>query len=168
MNKKSSPEKLSQQVWLRWQHAGDLIAKYLERSFTKGKGLSYEKFMVLLSIAVSDKDVTATSLSEQLGRNPNTLSTMLDRMEKAGLVNKVRDVVDRRKIWVTVTDKGARRFSDSVKAGTGVLEELSGRFSADELAVMNRLVDKLQKILEQELFPKKGKKKGRGRRRAYK
>jgi DNA-binding MarR family transcriptional regulator len=166
MKKRISTKKLNRQTWLRWQHAGDLIAKYFELSFIKEEGLSFEKFMVLLSITASDKDVTATGLSEQLGRNPNTLSTMLDRMEKGKLVNKERDTIDRRKIWVTMTEKGQQKLAGSVKAGKRVMQALSEKFTEEEMAAIEGLIDKLENIISEELHPGKGSKKKGARRRS--
>jgi len=54
------------------------------------------------------KNVNATLLSRILERNPNTLSTILDCMEKDGLVIKTRDTTDRRIVYPEMTAKGER------------------------------------------------------------
>ncbi len=75
------------------------MSNYIEDKLQTESKISYEKFLVLLLMSSIGKEANATLLSRQLGRNPNTLSTILDRMEKDGLVKKTRDTTDRRIVY---------------------------------------------------------------------
>jgi DNA-binding MarR family transcriptional regulator len=94
---------------------------------------------------------TATALAEQLTRNPNTLSTILDRMERGGLVKKERDTVDRRLVRVTMTPEGKKKLAECVQVGWKVIEKLTARFSDDELKDAVRLITKLKDAAAEEL-----------------
>ena len=62
-----------------------------------------------------DKDgIALRELADKTGLAPTTLTSMVDRMEKAGLVCRVPDKNDRRKILLSLTDK-ARSLEQDYK-----------------------------------------------------
>jgi DNA-binding MarR family transcriptional regulator len=50
--------------------------------------------------------ITQSELSEKVSMGISTINGVIDRLEKKGLVNRQRDTVDRRKVFVSVTDSG--------------------------------------------------------------
>src|SRR4030042_749606 len=89
---------------------------------------------------------SATQIAELLDRNPNTLSTILDRMEKNGLVKKVRDKQDRRFVRIVMTKKGTNKLEKTIESGHVIIEKLAASFSEEELKTFASLI---QKLLEQ-------------------
>jgi MarR family transcriptional regulator, organic hydroperoxide resistance regulator len=60
-------------------------------------------------LALFDEDgVSQVELSERVGMNRATVTSVVDTMEAQGLVKRVRDPEDRRKINVVLTPKGTR------------------------------------------------------------
>ena len=53
----------------------------------------------------------ATEMAKLLDKNTNTISTLLDRMERNGLVKKDRDTQDRRMVFAIMTPKGQKRLA---------------------------------------------------------
>ena len=88
--------------------------------------------------------VPISELSRQTGLAMTTLTSMLDRMETAGLVRRDRDGKDRRKVRIVLTDeaRGLQRDFDEVS------EELNAihyeGFSEDEIT---QLEDYLRRVL---------------------
>jgi DNA-binding MarR family transcriptional regulator len=77
--------------------------------------------------------MTAGELADRAGVTTGSVTAILDRMERAGYVRRVRDAADRRKIHVELTEE-ARRVSNEFYAP--IVErgaQLLMRFSADEL-----------------------------------
>ena len=71
--------------------------------------------LVRLTLA-PDPRLRAVELSEQMALSPSHISRMLDRSERAGLVQREPDPSDRRASQVTMTDAGqdvAARFAPS-------------------------------------------------------
>jgi DNA-binding MarR family transcriptional regulator len=53
--------------------------------------------------------LTAGQLARESGLSSGAITTLLDRLERAGYVRRVRDDVDRRRVLVEVTDEARRR-----------------------------------------------------------
>jgi DNA-binding MarR family transcriptional regulator len=68
-------------------------------------GLTYTQWIIVL--ALSDGDVqTVTALGEKLFLESSTLTPVLKRMEREGIVRRQRGRVDERQVMVSLTDKG--------------------------------------------------------------
>jgi len=65
----------------------------------------------ILYVLWQEDSVPIIELSKKTGLAKTTLTSMLDRMEKAGLIERNYDKVDRRQIRITLTKK-ARELSD--------------------------------------------------------
>jgi len=63
------------------------------------------QLMCLLAV-VEKGSATATDIAERIHLSPSTLVGVLDRLEGKGLIRRVRDVEDRRRVEVTLTDAG--------------------------------------------------------------
>ncbi len=70
------------------------------------KGIGYGQFPVLVSLWQED-GVTQTVLSERVRIEAPTMVRTLDRMEREGLVKRVRSETDRRRIHIRLSKKGA-------------------------------------------------------------
>jgi len=77
-------------------------------------GLTYPQYLVLL-VMWEVGEATVKGLAESLRLDSATLTPLLKRMEKAGLVTRARDSVDQRVVNITLTDK-AREIESSVAA----------------------------------------------------
>ncbi len=75
-------------------------------------GLTVPQLMCLKCIGEleSSGEVTAVQVSEIVYLSPPTVSRIIDRLEQAGLVSRVRLASDRRKVRLTLTDKGLERY----------------------------------------------------------
>ena len=80
------------------------LYKTLEAANTRG--LSLKQAMLLIQL--EDEPMTMTAISKNLGTSTAAITGMVDRMEKLGLVTRHHGLADRRKIVVSITDKGER------------------------------------------------------------
>jgi len=69
------------------------------------QGLTMEQYLVLANIKYSDAPMRITDLAGWLERSTNSVSMLVDRMVKAGLLRRVRDKRDRRVVHVFLTSK---------------------------------------------------------------
>ena len=58
---------------------------------------------LLLELTMGGREVTPKSLAEAAGVTPSTLTNILDRLERAGYVRRVRDVENRRQVFLQMT-----------------------------------------------------------------
>jgi DNA-binding MarR family transcriptional regulator len=100
----SEQERTVLRLWLLFRRVGDSLG--LAQDLVCGKyGLTSEQFGVLVSIK-SRGPLKPSDLAWMLQRSPNSMSMIVDRMVKAGLLRRKRDTKDRRLVFVNMTDKG--------------------------------------------------------------
>ena len=70
-------------------------------------GLTYPQYLVLLVLWEGD-GLMVSELGERLSLDSGTLTPLLKRLETSGLVTRIRDVQDERRVHVTLTAAGRR------------------------------------------------------------
>lgn len=78
-------------------------------------GITGEQAAVLFAVkAIGDK-ATPAEISRWTLRESQSTSAILDRMEKAGLVAKVKDLDRKNMVRIAMTEKGERAYRESMK-----------------------------------------------------
>ena len=75
------------------------------KKLSKESGLTGPQLILMRAIEELGK-VTIRQLSLHTNMSPATATTILDRLERNGLVKRVRSVTDKRKVHAHLTDKG--------------------------------------------------------------
>jgi DNA-binding MarR family transcriptional regulator len=70
-------------------------------------GLTYPQYLVMLVLWEGD-GLTVSALGERLSLDSGTLTPLLKRLEAAGLVARIRDTQDERRVLITLTATGRR------------------------------------------------------------
>jgi len=84
-------------------------------------GLTYPQFLVMILLWETD-DQTVNGIGGQLGLESSTLTPLLKRLEKAGLVTRVRDAEDERRVRVALTEAGDALRKEAKGIGTCVAQ----------------------------------------------
>jgi DNA-binding MarR family transcriptional regulator len=71
----------------------------------KKQGLTTEQYTVLVTVKYREAPVRITDIARWTERSTNSVTMIVDRMVKAGLVRRVRDRNDRRVVKVVITSK---------------------------------------------------------------
>jgi DNA-binding MarR family transcriptional regulator len=113
------------------------------RAFAERHGLHPTDWGALLAVAKSDHagaPLTLGELSEYLGLSSGATTALVDRLERAGHVRRVRDESDRRRL-ILHHDENARpllaAFSDPLD---GLLGTLASGYTAAELDAVQRFL----------------------------
>ncbi len=111
-------------------------------------GLHVGQEMVLWQLWRQD-GLTPSELAEQLGVEPPTVTNMLSRMQKSGLLERCRDPEDARCTRVVLTQKG-RELREPVQHRWEAVEKraLAG-ITAEEEALLRDLLARIQSNLTQ-------------------
>jgi DNA-binding MarR family transcriptional regulator len=107
-----------------------------------GHGIAAMHAAVLDTVLEIGKKATPAEIARRLVREPHTISNLLNRMEKQGLIRKVNDLDKKNLVRVVLTQKGRDTYAKISKRDS--LVSLMSNISDDEY---NQLVEKLQKIL---------------------
>ena len=89
-----------------------------------------------LRVLARDRSATAGQLGRALGLTTGAVTPLLDRLETSGLVTRRRDVKDRRRIYVELTDEGQDRAAGVWPLLDGPLRRLIDGYSASELVLI--------------------------------
>jgi DNA-binding MarR family transcriptional regulator len=101
-----------------------------------GLGSSDAQFLTLLQVHGS---LTPGQLAELTGLSTGTVTGVIDRLERAGLVHRRRDDVDRRKVIVKLDEAAvARRAAPAYEQQGAKLQRVLRKRSAAELRVIAR------------------------------
>jgi DNA-binding MarR family transcriptional regulator len=138
-------------IWVLLHHTYDLILKYEDIKFIAEAGISYQQFQVLLFVDVNKSPVKEKDIARDLQRSPNSVSTLINRMKNGGLVDKERDVQDRRIIYVKLTTKGKEKLALGIKAGWTIVDRLTDSFTRNELNLVFPMIKKLRENTLREL-----------------
>ena len=110
-------------LWTMLHQARDAIFKLREKELNK-YGISTPKAEILFTIEAIEYQATPTEISQHLLREFHSVSSILSRMEKQGLVKKVNDLNRKNLVRVSLTDKGRQVYDEARKRGA-ILKILS-------------------------------------------
>lgn len=104
----------------------------------------------ILYVLWSRDGISLRELADKTGLAPTTLTSMVDRMEKAGLVCRMPDNNDRRKTLLALTAK-AKNLEQDYKAVSDKMSEIFYKgFSDEEIrnceAMLARILDNMKKL----------------------
>jgi DNA-binding MarR family transcriptional regulator len=95
------------------------LLKQSEDQICTEYGLTAEQYSVLMVVDYAGGSARPSDIAQWLIRSPNSISMIVDRMVKVGLVKRTRDRADRRVVNVTATGKGK---AAAERANVAVLE----------------------------------------------
>lgn len=104
-------------------------------------GLSMMRAAVLLVLQTRDNNATPTEISQWLLREPHTISALLDRMEKDGLIRRYRDLRKRNTVRVVMTEKGRTAYHQSLQRET--FHRVMSVITAEEREQLRNVMTKL-------------------------
>ena len=108
------------------------------------KGLTMEQFSVLAAMKYIGHPARPTDIAEWIGRSPNSISMIIDRMVKAGLVKRTRDRIDRRVVNVTPTSKAENSFRLAIPAGWEFIHKVMLPLSEADKHTLARLLETMR------------------------
>jgi DNA-binding MarR family transcriptional regulator len=92
----------------------DILVKIRERELLP-QNLSATSAAILFLVDAMGKDVTPAKISRMLLREPHSISGILMRMEKQGLLKRAKNMERKNLIRVTLTSKGETALKQAMK-----------------------------------------------------
>ncbi len=110
--------------------------------FVRKYDLTVSQLFILLALYEND-GVSAQELSSKLALGASTLTGILDRLERKGLIKRQINMNDRRSIIVSLTEKGKGLKDELWKIYEKVNGELRSALSQKEIEDLYRIMEKL-------------------------
>ena len=126
-----NPTNVTVKSWLLARQTGDVLRTCMDKLFTK-YNITTERYEVLVSIKYLGNRVNISDIANWLRRSTNSVSMIVDRMVKAGLVKRLRDKKDRRVVYIVITSKGENILEAASPACWETIKELLSPLSYED------------------------------------
>jgi len=124
-------ENLVLRLWFLTHRTRDVLMRCEDQVFGE-YDLTSEQYSVLVTIKYLQEPVKVTDIAHGLERSTNSVSMIVDRMVKAGLLTRKRDRSDRRVVNVFITSKGENALKPATVAGWNFIREILSPLSDED------------------------------------
>jgi DNA-binding MarR family transcriptional regulator len=144
----SEIENLDAMLWRRVHQTYARFKNGMDQVLSE-HGLTMEQYLVLVTVKYSDPPMRITDVAHVLERSTNSVTMIVDRMVKAGLLRRVRDRSDRRTVNVFLTIKAENALKTGNPAAWEFMQQgLSPLSYSDKNAFANVLNTINHKLLQ--------------------
>ncbi len=133
---KSKPLPLDSQLCFALYSAERALNR-LFKQLIDARGITYPQYLVLSTLWDEDNR-TVSAIGERLSLEPSTITPLVKRLEKAGLVVRERNPKDERQVFVSLTATGMALQAE-ISCLAGVLQERTG-MTAEQILSFNETV----------------------------
>jgi len=117
----------------------DKAIKYADARLRQETGFSFIKYRVLYTIAASGGTLTPSEIANRALRRPNDITTLVQRLERDGLVLSERSHRDKRRVNVTLTDKGRGVLPQLTSVVKGIADQVMLSMTEDDAVELENL-----------------------------
>jgi MarR family transcriptional regulator, transcriptional regulator for hemolysin len=125
-----------------WRQAVDRKLKYL--------GVSQASWMTIAIAAKARSPLSQSELADKLGVEGATMVAMIDRLVKAGLVNREASTTDRRVKRVVLTSAGMKIYEKVKTEAAALRRDLLANTDQKKLLLATELLEGLQGIIDKQ------------------
>ena len=109
----SSPTPEQLRCWRLFIETSLALVDVLDTELQEAAGIPQRWYDALVHLEESPDGIPMTELADQILYSKSGFTRLIDRMEEAGLVSRVRPQNDRRSILVTITDQGTQTMQNA-------------------------------------------------------
>ena len=107
-------------------------------------GLTYPQYLVMLVLWEKD-GLMVSAIGDKLSLDSGTLTPLLKRLETSGLLTRLRDVEDERRVHISLTAAGCALKAQAAKIPDCILQ--ASRCTLPEIAALTQQVQALRQHL---------------------
>lgn len=140
----SSPTPEQLRCWRLFVETSLALVDVLDTELQEAAGIPQRWYDVLVHLEESPDGIAMTELADQILYSKSGFTRLIDRMEEAGLVSRVRPQDDRRSILVTITDQGTQTMQDARRHHRDGIERHFSRHLTDtDTKALTRALEKI-------------------------
>ena len=137
-----SPERLL--AWRLYFESALALIDVLDSALERDAGIPLRLYDVLIHLEDSHEGLRMNELAQRILYSKSGLTRVVDRLEDAGLVRRVRPENDRRSILVVLTDQGRTVMEQARRHHRHAIEQHFSRHLADtDIKALTRALEKL-------------------------
>jgi DNA-binding MarR family transcriptional regulator len=129
-------------AWRQLYLTYSTLFKAIERAIAP-TGATLPQALALATIKTGPGPITPSRLAHYLTQETQSVTGLIDRMEKQGWVRRVRDLPDRRAIRLELTEAGEAKLAETIGPSTATEARLFELLSQDELHSLSGLLERI-------------------------
>jgi DNA-binding MarR family transcriptional regulator len=136
------PDRL--RAWQLFFESALALTDVLDAELERDAGIPLRWYDVLVHLEETPDGLRMNELAERILYSKSGFTRVVDRMEDAGLVRRVRPANDRRSIFVVLTDEGREAMEQARRHHHRAIEQHFSRHLGDaDVAALTRALDKV-------------------------
>jgi DNA-binding MarR family transcriptional regulator len=140
----SSPTPEQLRCWRLFVESSLALVDVLDTELQDAAGIPQRWYDVLVHLEESPNGIQMTELADQILYSKSGFTRVIDRMEEAGLVSRVRPPNDRRSILVVLTDKGTQTMQNARRHHRdGIDRHFSQHLTDTDTKALTRALEKI-------------------------
>src|SRR6478672_4865098 len=137
-----TPERL--RCWRLFFESSLALIDMLDTELQEAVGIPQRWYDVLVQLEEAPDGLPMNELAERILYSKSGFTRVIDRMEQAGLVRRVRPAHDRRSILVVLTDTAAETLEHARRYHRdGIERHFSQRLTDNDVKALNRALEKV-------------------------
>jgi len=137
------------ELWILLNQVRDVLLKAREKEL-RPHGITATQAAALFVIEANGNEATASEISRWLHREHHSVSGLLSRMEKEGLISRSKDSPSQSLAKVTLTEKGRQAYYQSTQIAS--IRNTMCVLSEEERQLLRSLLKKMRDEGFQQLF----------------
>jgi DNA-binding MarR family transcriptional regulator len=125
-----------------------MAERQLQARYRRARGSLSSGRVQALNVLLREEEATPSTLAAAAGLAPNTITVMLEQLERSGVVHRRRDERDRRVSWISLTDVGRAELADLRKKWDVAFLEAFGDTPDHELDVAVEVMERLARVFD--------------------
>ena len=146
--KEEFSQKQNHIIWTALRNVGYLMDRVRTKELSK-YGLSTSQAGMLHHVKALGERATPAAIARIQHREATSVSSILIRMEKLGLVKRTKDMARKNQVRVYLTDKGEDALNDAARRES--IDRVMSRMSAENRRHMLKATEELRRIVIEEL-----------------
>jgi DNA-binding MarR family transcriptional regulator len=139
--KNISPMDEDYNLWVLLHQTTDAVLRARQKELDQF-GISVIEVGVLVVIQTIGEKATPSEISRRIFREPHSVSALLNRMEKKGLVKKTQDLDRKNLVRVSITEKGRQAYDKSTRRKS--IYRVISSLSEEERQQLRSFLEKLR------------------------
>ena len=135
------PDDQDYSLWMLLSQASDAMFKAREKELN-GNGVTAMEATALFIIQAIGDRATPAEISRWILREPHSVSALLDRMERRGLIKRTKDLEWKNMVRVTITEQGKEAYEMSTVRES--IHNIISVLSAEEFRQLSSYLRKLR------------------------
>ena len=106
-------------------------------------GVTSAQFVVMVRLVGAGNRKSASDLCKELSYDAGAMTRMIDRLEKKGLVRRMRCVQDRRLIYLEATEAGRAAYPRMIAVSVGVQNRFLRGFAPEDARKLSEYLTRM-------------------------